>query len=355
MDQGGLAVPHFISLTCRYCFQSQKKRGINMVDRKQNKKVLLLSLSLAFSILSQCAFGSQEIVKRSSTNQRRASLLQKAKSVVVAPFRFFGRQTKIFWREQTDPSFRKTSFSGRMSRIAGAIVTVAIVGGAPGILLAGGVLKGIKGRGGASPAYPDPGNTESISNELISPNLISNPRSNVSSSHKIAKVTNLSSSEITSLPNSPIARNSSVRSSNREPLSGKKYFNGNNSGELVSATGKQLGKLNGNKYDPESTSNPYGRHGSQYSAESINNPYSEHGSKYSANGIRNTYTTGGPKIVSPNGEFLGTVNSNKYDPKSISNPYGIYGSSYSSKSINNPNGKFGNPYSSNYTKNPLGG
>ena len=34
------------------------------------------------------------------------------------------------------------------------------------------------------------------------------------------------------------------------------------------------GKLNANKYDPESVSNPYGKYGSKYSPNSINNPYS---------------------------------------------------------------------------------
>ena len=40
----------------------------------------------------------------------------------------------------------------------------------------------------------------------------------------------------------------------------------------------------------------------------------------------------------------GSFNSNKYDPDSVSNPYGRYGSKYYSDSINNPYGA-GNPYS----------
>ena len=40
-------------------------------------------------------------------------------------------------------------------------------------------------------------------------------------------------------------------------------------------TGKYLGDLSGNRYDPDSTSNPYGRYGSKYSADSINNPYGQ--------------------------------------------------------------------------------
>ena len=36
------------------------------------------------------------------------------------------------------------------------------------------------------------------------------------------------------------------------------------------------------------------------------------------------------------GEFRGNLNDNPYDPNSVSNPYGTYGSPYSSKSLNNP-------------------
>jgi hypothetical protein len=42
------------------------------------------------------------------------------------------------------------------------------------------------------------------------------------------------------------------------------------------------------------------------------------------------------KVYAPNGEFRGNLNDNRYDPNSVSNPYGTYGSKYSSKSLNNP-------------------
>ena len=35
------------------------------------------------------------------------------------------------------------------------------------------------------------------------------------------------------------------------------------------------GKLSTNPYDPDSTSNPYGRHGSSFSPDSIKNPYGQ--------------------------------------------------------------------------------
>lgn len=64
-------------------------------------------------------------------------------------------------------------------------------------------------------------------------------------------------------------------------------------------TGKYLGNLGGNKYDPNSTSNPYGRYGSEYSADSINNPYGQYGSKYSADSPNNPYASNPPAIVAP--------------------------------------------------------
>jgi hypothetical protein len=58
-------------------------------------------------------------------------------------------------------------------------------------------------------------------------------------------------------------------------------------------------------------------------------------------------------LVDPaNGRYLGNVNSNPYDPNSISNPYGRYGSQYSPDSINNPYGQYGSPYSPNSVNNP---
>lgn len=63
-------------------------------------------------------------------------------------------------------------------------------------------------------------------------------------------------------------------------------------------TGKYLGNLGGNKYDPNSTSNPYGEHGSKY-GNTINNPYSQYGSEYSNDSPNNPYAGNAPAIVSP--------------------------------------------------------
>jgi len=41
------------------------------------------------------------------------------------------------------------------------------------------------------------------------------------------------------------------------------------------------------------------------------------------------------------GTYIGELNSNRYAPSSIQNPYGMYGSRYSPSSINNPYGNYG--------------
>jgi hypothetical protein len=51
-------------------------------------------------------------------------------------------------------------------------------------------------------------------------------------------------------------------------------------------------------------------------------------------------------LKSPNGTFLGSLNHNHYDPNSIYNQYGQYGSIYSSLSIFNQYGQYGSIYSS---------
>ncbi len=67
--------------------------------------------------------------------------------------------------------------------------------------------------------------------------------------------------------------------------------------QLYSRDGKYLGNLNSNRYDPNSVSNPYGRYGSKYSSDSINNPYGQYGSKYSNDSPRNPYATNAPVII----------------------------------------------------------
>lgn len=69
---------------------------------------------------------------------------------------------------------------------------------------------------------------------------------------------------------------------------------------IVSPNGQYLGELNSNQYDPNSVSNPYGRYGSRYSSDSINNPYGQYGSQYSNDSARNPYATNPPLIIRRN-------------------------------------------------------
>ena len=59
-----------------------------------------------------------------------------------------------------------------------------------------------------------------------------------------------------------------------------------------------------------------------------------------------------PQIYAPNGTYLGNLNANRYDPNSVANPFGQYGSRFSPNSINNPFGQYGSPFSPNSATNP---
>src|SRR5258705_5150174 len=93
---------------------------------------------------------------------------------------------------------------------------------------------------------------------------------------------------------------------------------------ISEAARQYLGSLSANRYDANSTSNPYGSYGSPYSPTSINNPNSPYGSPYSPNSAANPYSTSGPSIYGRDGQYLGHLNANPYDPESVSNPYGLY-------------------------------
>ena len=104
---------------------------------------------------------------------------------------------------------------------------------------------------------------------------------------------------------------------------------------LPAMAGEYLGQLSRNPYAPNSTSAP----GAQN--HRINQA------------LGNQYGLGGPKAYGSDNNFRGTVNGNRYDADSISNPYGKYGSRYSSESINNPYGA-GSKYRSDSPNNPYG-
>jgi hypothetical protein len=48
-------------------------------------------------------------------------------------------------------------------------------------------------------------------------------------------------------------------------------------------------------------------------------------------------------VYDSQGQFRGNLNNNPFDPNSLANPYGRYGSPFSPDSLNNPYGA-GNPY-----------
>lgn len=104
-----------------------------------------------------------------------------------------------------------------------------------------------------------------------------------------------------------------------------------------------LGIVNGNPYDPNSLSNPYGA-GSRFKADGLKNPHSQYGSPHSSKSASNAFATEPPKLVDEKGNYLGELSSNPFRKDSVSNPHGEYGSPYSQKSINNPHGA-GNPFS----------
>ena len=113
-----------------------------------------------------------------------------------------------------------------------------------------------------------------------------------------------------------------------------------------------LGQLSANPYVAESTANKFGAFGSSCSPTSVNNPYSQYGSAYSATSVSNLYATEAPKIIAAAGQYLGKLSANPYDPDSVSNPCGKYGSPYSPTSINNPNSQYGSQFSPTSPNNP---
>ncbi len=84
-------------------------------------------------------------------------------------------------------------------------------------------------------------------------------------------------------------------------------------------SGEYIGNFNDNQYDPNSVSNPYGQYGSEYSSKSINNPYGEYGSEYSNKSAHNPYASDPPKAYNNQGNEI-TITTNPYKPNAV-NPY----------------------------------
>ncbi len=115
---------------------------------------------------------------------------------------------------------------------------------------------------------------------------------------------------------------------------------------------RYLGNLSANRFNRDSISNEFGA-GNPYDPDSVNNPYGPYGSRYSNTSVNNPYATNAPKLYDQDGNYRGRLSANPYDPESISNPYGRYGSEFSTESINNPFGA-GNPFRSDSPFNEFG-
>jgi hypothetical protein len=76
------------------------------------------------------------------------------------------------------------------------------------------------------------------------------------------------------------------------------FGNNNNSPQLYDSQGNFHGNLNSNQFDPDSVANPFGRYGSQFSPDSINNPFGA-GSQFSPDSPYNQFGQG-MRVYGPN-------------------------------------------------------
>ena len=83
--------------------------------------------------------------------------------------------------------------------------------------------------------------------------------------------------------------------------------------------GDYLGCLNCSEYDPDSVQNPYGKYGSPYSPDSMNNQYGQYGSPSSPKSPTNPYTTTPPQAFQ-NGQYKGDVTVNPTNPNRLNSP-----------------------------------
>jgi hypothetical protein len=113
-----------------------------------------------------------------------------------------------------------------------------------------------------------------------------------------------------------------------------------------------LGQLGGSEFNFNSTKNEFGL-GSPFRPNGINNSVGIYGSETSDLSARNPLAQNAPKLFDNEGNYRGKLSANPYDPDSISNPYGRYGSQYSPDSIDNPFGA-GSEFRYDSPNNPYG-
>lgn len=80
---------------------------------------------------------------------------------------------------------------------------------------------------------------------------------------------------------------------------------------LLAQDGQFLGTLSSNKYQTDSVMNEYGTYGSKYSSTSIFNQYSQYGSRYGFYSPFNPYTSTPPQIILK-GQWVGLLTANTF-------------------------------------------
>jgi hypothetical protein len=88
---------------------------------------------------------------------------------------------------------------------------------------------------------------------------------------------------------------------------------------------EDLGSLSANPFDPDSTTNPFGK-GSPFAPNGVNNPFSPYGGPFSNTSATNPFATDAPRLYDQQGNYRGKLSANPYDPDSTSNQFGRYGS-----------------------------
>jgi hypothetical protein len=87
------------------------------------------------------------------------------------------------------------------------------------------------------------------------------------------------------------------------------------------AWAEDLGELSANPFNHESTSNPFGV-GGPFKSDGLNNPFSLYGSPFSYQSATNPFATDAPRMYDQQGNYRDKLSANPYDPDSTSNPYG---------------------------------
>ena len=76
------------------------------------------------------------------------------------------------------------------------------------------------------------------------------------------------------------------------------FGNSSNSPQLYDSQGNYHGNLNSNQFDPNSVANPFGKYGSKFSPDSINNQFGA-GSRFSPDSPNNQFGQG-MRVYGPN-------------------------------------------------------